>query len=58
MELWAVKLVLLLMYVLVRYYYIVRFAGEGENDEKKKTSFPDLEYFFDPSHTTLHGATV
>jgi len=35
MERWAVELVLLLMYVLVR-YYIVRFPGEGENDGGKK----------------------
>ena len=35
MERWAVKLVLLLMYVLVWYYYIARFPGEGENDERK-----------------------
>jgi len=35
MERWAVKLVLLLMYVLVLYYYIVRFPGEGENVEEK-----------------------
>ena len=34
MERWAVKLVLLLMYVLV-WYYIVNFPGEGENDKKK-----------------------
>lgn len=59
MERWSVKLVLLLMYVLVWYYYIVRFPGEGETDKKKKVTFPDdLEYFFHPSHTSLHGVTV
>ena len=27
------------VYVLVRYYYIVRFPGEGENDEEKRLAF-------------------
>lgn len=52
MERWALKLVLLLMYVLVWYYCIVRFPGGGETMKEKKTTFPaDLEYFFHPSRS-------
>jgi hypothetical protein len=39
---------------------MVRFPGEGENNEgKKKASFLDgLDHFFHPSHTSLLGITV